>query len=243
MHGRRTDSPLIGIAGQLLSPALVRASAHGVERRLRARPALEAQRALADEDLQAVDGRARPRSRAARSSARAARAVDQVDDASRTPDGSAAAARRRRRGRRGVQLTSISAATGSSTTCGRRAPRARSRVRFQHAHRRRPACAAPRRPRAPSRRRRARARVARRRRRAPPGSPGASVLSASIAPSSPKVSVFAAPIARAVVGRLVGERERRLLVRDRHVRAVEARRPGARGPSRRTARAGPGRRW
>ena len=81
---------------------------------------------------------------------------------------------------------------------------------------------------------RARARRARR------CSPGASVLSAWIAPSGGEGQrVRGADRARAL-GRLVGERERGLLVRDRHVRADEARLPAARGPSRRTARAGPG---
>ena len=53
-------------------------------------------------------------------------------------------------------------------------------------------------------------------------SPGASVLSAWMAPSRSNVSVLAAPISRAASRRLVGERERGLLVRDRHVDAAEA---------------------
>ena len=55
-------------------------------------------------------------------------------------------------------------------------------------------------------------------------SAGASVLSAWIEPSAPNTSVFAAPIARARAVGSVGQRQRRLLVRDRHVRAAE---PGA----------------
>ena len=62
-------------------------------------------------------------------------------------------------------------------------------------------------------------------------------------PSAANVSVFAAPISRAASLGLVRERERRLLVRDRDVRAEEAREPRARASSREqraAARAGAG---
>ena len=141
-------------------------------------------------------------------------------------------------------LTSRSAAAGRRRRLGRRARRrAARRARACGSRprpRRRPRRAAPRPPRARCRRRRARARVA-------PGGSTAARRAArarrccrrAIRPSARSVSVLAAPIARARRGRLVGERERRLLVRDRHVRADEAGAPAARARSRRTARAGP----
>ena len=93
--------------------------------------------------------------------------------------------------------------------------------------------------RARCRRRRARARMPAGRAPSAAIRPGASVLSASIVPSGLKVSVLAAPIARAAALALVGERERGVLVRHRHVGAERSRRRRARGRSRRTARAGP----
>ena len=67
-------------------------------------------------------------------------------------------------------------------------------------------------------------------------SAGASVLSAPISPSAPKVSVLAAPIARARAVARVRQRQGRLLVGDRHVGAGESRRRGGPERSRRTAR-------
>ena len=88
---------------------------------------------------------------------------------------------------------------------------------------RRPRRAAPRPRRARCRRRRARARSPR------PASRGIAATSARrvgvVGVRSRRranVSVLAAPIARAALGRLVGQGERGLLVRDRHVRADEA---------------------
>ena len=84
----------------------------------------------------------------------------------------------------------------------------------------------------------------RRRARAPCARPGGSASAAS-SPARPccrrrsrrrsKVSVFAAPIAARRVASVVGERERGLLVRDRHVGAAEARPRAARAPSPRRA--------
>ena len=73
--------------------------------------------------------------------------------------------------------------------------------------------------------------------------PGASVFSAAISPPAEKVSVFAAPISRALSLALGGQRERRLLVRDRHVRARESRRRTAPARCRRTPPGATGRRW
>ena len=62
------------------------------------------------------------------------------------------------------------------------------------------------------------------RRRAPPAARARRCCRRWIAPDGSNVSVFAAPTAAAIGRRLVGERERGLLVRDRDVEPAEARR-------------------
>ena len=195
-------------------------------------PALEAQRTLLDQDLEAVDhlrstaprllrqhrcrrsGRpGRPRTRIHRRNRPSAGSSLNVLDGSASPTE--------------VQLTSTSAAHRRGDRARRRArPRARaarSGVRFQTATvgarlRQRVGRGA-----RASRPRRGQRACAARRSPSAASSPGASVLSAAMAPPGAKVSVLAAPMARAAVGGLVGQRERRLLVRDRDVGAGEAR--------------------
>ena len=150
----------------------------------------------------------------------------------------AAAGRSRRRGSSSIDVVRPRARPRSRSRPRRRppAPRRSPRRAPRRARWRARACGSRRSPRRPaSRSAQAAARPAppapstsavmpaRRRAAARRAGPAASVLSAWIAPSS-KVSVFAAPIARAASLGVVGQRERRLLVRDRHVRAAVARR-------------------
>ena len=179
-----------------------------------------------------------PASRARRISARAAVAVDEVDDRRRSRPGSAGSAVGVvEPDRRAVdeQLGGL----GRVDHRGRRGPRRALRVRA------RTLTSAPAALERPDRGAGAAAGAEHERglRRASPSAarrPGASVLSAWIAPSSANVSVFAAPIcARARRSPSSARASARLLVRDRHVGARE---PGLRERarrSRRTARAGP----
>ena len=198
-------------------------------------------RALADQDLEAVDqpaahssAQAERRRRARRRPARRRRCGGSIQASGQVVDRVARVEPDRRRvdddvAASGGHLDGASRrdrrpAASRARACGSRPPRRRPRPRAAP----RPAARAA--PPAPSTSAVCRAGRAGARRCSPP----ASVLSALIAPSS-KVSVLAAPIARAAAARVVGQRERSQLVRDRHVRAAVARRRAARAPSPRTA--------
>ena len=161
-----------------------------------ARPPLEAQRALPDEDLEPVDDAA-PASRARRLERGPAVAVDQVDDdrvrtAHRGDRQACPASSSPTR----VQLTSIVGGLAARRRPRRRGPPRARACGCEHPHLRARLLAAPRPRRAPSRRRRGRARR-RERRRSPRARPGRVGVVGVDAPSSPNVSVFAAPISRA----------------------------------------------
>ena len=200
--------------------------AHRLERRLAAGPALEGQRALSHEHLEAIHDRGAARLRPGRER----RLVVPVDELH--------GKRGRRRSRRpagprstspgckptDVALTTSSAATGASTVATSRSAAsmlARSGVLFQTltsapASRSAHAAARPAPP-APS----TSAVIPRTSRGSAASRPAASVLSAWMRAVGERQRVGSADRARGVA-RLVGERERRLLVRDRDVRAAVA---------------------
>ena len=196
-------------------------------------PAFERRSALGDQDLQSVDHVGPSRSCRFEES-RPAGPVDHVHHAA---SGTQVIGLERKRLERGHPGREPDRRAVDDDLGRDRDPRRRARRAPRRAPRRARACGSrpPRRPRRPARAptpRRARAPPAPSTSARPPGrvahaaqraraAPGASVLSAWIAPSS-NVSVLAAPIARAASARRVGERERRLLVRDRHVDAAEA---------------------
>ena len=220
--------------------------AHRLARRRPAGPALERRCALCDQDLQTVD-HARPSSSALRRGARAAGPVDHVHDAGfRHPSyrpRSAGALNGASPGAEadGGAVDDDLGAPGPLHRRGRRGRRRAARpargVRFQTA------TSAPARAQRPGRGPRRAARAEHERAapgrvdsRAPRAGPARRCCRRGSAPAS-KVSVFAAPTARRGHRRGVGERQRGLLVRDRHVERRGSRPPGARARSPRTARA------
>ena len=233
---RRAARPAAGTPTQpSRSPSAARA--HRFKRCNAPGPALEAERALRDEDREAVDGRRRRRSRAALSKRGGSGRVDEVDNLliatkqHRNPAPSVLSASSRARtfvhahgrgvheqigGPRARRSRSTPRSSASASRALRRAVPDGDRARRPRA--------APRPPRARCRRRRARCALrparssadrrdqARARRCCRPRS----------CRRARNVSVLAAPIARAAAVARVGERERGVLVRDRDVGADEA---------------------